>query len=869
MTPDPPDEALHFRGKTLTPESPRPLHIPEPANIPVLENQMDPVFNDTSTYDRSDAPQVSFPTLHTQDGWSAAPGGEGVGPGSSQDAGSLHGPQSGNPAMNDLSVSGDSYSSIPAGTAQASNMNAGISLPNAKPSHAPPVVPGSQGFATMGAIDNAGNPVGLSTFPGRLDEDSKGNHDTTATTAAGTEMESNSGAGATGVNFQTLLDNLSHRSATATTGAAPSLEEGSSLHQATQDESLQPSLSSAQDTQSLNHPRPPLHPSNQPPNYHDDSAYHLLPPAQNPAYATTASNQAHQSFPSMPSGGPPGAGSGVGALPPPPVASFQQNNSSSGAESQTSQEAPAQTAKKGRPDKPAARPGKGADDDSPWGPEVQKKYDEFLHDERVYVTEGLWDRFPVGSRLFVGNLPTERVTKRDMFHLFHKYGKLAQISIKQAYGFIQFLEAGACHAALQAEQGALVRGRKIHLEISKPQRSTRPGPAEPVRAPPPRRSRSPEFSRAGPARSSARAPGDRFDRPHEAARLPFSDFRDEPSSHRRRDDYRPPRSPSPRPFRRDGYRSRDRTPERLDRRDRRRSRSPPAPRDLLPRRAPRDVPEVQVLVLEEVDRNFTLHVENAFRNRGLRVDVLVLGPRITLGAAVQRQYVEGVLAVVRLSRPNQFSRKIPLQIFDRSAGPTNVRFSDYPELDPNLAAELMFHQAQAMQRGPAPASFAPNPAFGVPHLPPMPMPQPSMPQPAMPQPAMPALSNPPNIANLIGSMDGPSLQSLLSALQQRPNPQSQPGSAAQSPFSSPNPPPHADLASLLTNANRPPPVPPPPQQPFLHPPFAIHPQNPPMVSDPNLLSLLAKGLGGQPPHGQAPAGSNVQNIMNQLAKWKQ
>lgn len=48
-----------------------------------------------------------------------------------------------------------------------------------------------------------------------------------------------------------------------------------------------------------------------------------------------------------------------------------------------------------------------------------------------------------------------------MFHIFHKYGKLAQISIKQAYGFIQFLEAPACHAALQAEQGALVRGRKI------------------------------------------------------------------------------------------------------------------------------------------------------------------------------------------------------------------------------------------------------------------------------------------------------------------------------------------------------------------------------------------------------------------------
>ena len=95
----------------------------------------------------------------------------------------------------------------------------------------------------------------------------------------------------------------------------------------------------------------------------------------------------------------------------------------------------------------------------------------------------------------------------------------------------------------------------------------------------------------------------------------------------------------------------------------------------VPRRVARDVPEVQILVIEEVDRNFIFHVENSFRNRGLRVDVLVLGPRIPLNAAVQRQIVEGVLAVVRLSRPNQFSRKIPLQVFDRTGGPDKVRFN--------------------------------------------------------------------------------------------------------------------------------------------------------------------------------------------------
>jgi hypothetical protein len=45
----PPQEAQRF-GRSQTPESPRPVHIPEPANIPVLRNQMDPVFNDTATY---------------------------------------------------------------------------------------------------------------------------------------------------------------------------------------------------------------------------------------------------------------------------------------------------------------------------------------------------------------------------------------------------------------------------------------------------------------------------------------------------------------------------------------------------------------------------------------------------------------------------------------------------------------------------------------------------------------------------------------------------------------------------------------------------------------------------------------------------
>ena len=60
-----------------------------------------------------------------------------------------------------------------------------------------------------------------------------------------------------------------------------------------------------------------------------------------------------------------------------------------------------------------------------------------------------------------GNLPTEKVTKRDIFHRFYQHGTLAQISIKQAYGFVQFMDAESCRKAIDKEQGQMVRGRKM------------------------------------------------------------------------------------------------------------------------------------------------------------------------------------------------------------------------------------------------------------------------------------------------------------------------------------------------------------------------------------------------------------------------
>ncbi|KAL4888290.1 hypothetical protein BDV59DRAFT_196565 [Aspergillus ambiguus] len=888
MTPSPPDEALHFRGKTLTPESPRPLHIAEPANIPVLQNQMDPVFNDTSTYEKSDSiehPSRAFPNDHAveEDGHPRPI--EGTGP----SAWLNHPDQPPPPAQHHHQpTQGSSFSDSPPAD-HASNTNATMSSPAvpSAPSALPvttatltPVPhPDAQARSSLTALppsdlaSHITHPAPDATPPSSHAAHNPPNasavdHAGNRPDALGSVTDSTE----PGVDFQNLLDNLPPSTAAP---SAPAVADTASsadaaVPQATTDEALQSSIGLP--------PRPPpqekpsIHPNYQP---NDDiRSYHQLPPQSSnspPPYSAQQSNyQSNIGVPSLAAAGAPGtSSSGANALPPPPGPSFQQSMSADSPESSPGAQ------KSGRGDRASTRSGK--DEDTPWGPEVQKKYDEFLHDERVYVTEGLWDRFPPGSRLFVGNLPTERVTKRDLFHIFHKYGKLAQISIKQAYGFIQFLESAACKQALDVEQNAVVRGRKVR-KFQNPNGT--PGPVchrrnRPV--PPHRDARDlpnlVEVVLLGVAILESRAivTIDSMNQVASPSAISGTSLRigggtiiDRPLDPRHRvgsvdvmaiglgieplngTTAESDGDPVPR------------TQGTGDSVVQARGHGPSMPNQTCQSReeSPGMFQKCRFSSWKKwIGNNFVFYVENAFRSRGLRVDVLMLGPRIPLNAAVQRQIVEGVLAVVRLARPNQFSRKIPLQVFDRTGGPDNVRFNEYPDVDPNMAAEVVFHATQSLQRGGPPTPFPLNPAVGVPPLAPAPI----------PQAPLPPLANPPNLANLITSLDGSTLQSLLAALQQRPPtlPTAQPA------FPGPSTP-HsgADLASLLSAATRQP-VPSNPQQPLPPQSFPMPAPNAPAVSDPNLISLLAKGLGGQQPQSQTGVSPHVQNIMNQLGKWKQ
>ncbi|KAB8292974.1 hypothetical protein EYC80_007338 [Monilinia laxa] len=485
-------------------------------------------------------------------------------------------------------------------------------------------------------------------------------------------------------------------------------------------------------------------------------------------------------------------------------------------------------------------------DDRPWGPAVQKKYDEFLDRERTYVTEGLWERFPKGSRLFIGNLPSEKLTKRDLFHVFHKYGELAQISIKQAFGFVQFHDAVACYKALEMEQGKEVRGRKMHLEVSKAQKNTR---KEHNSGQSWRRSQSPERTRTS---TSGRSRNSQFE--SRGSNYNQNDRYRSQQQHgnqRTHDGYRPGRSPSPSR----GYRGRDehrstRNSASYDSRDRRRSRSPfsgaqrggyrdrsPSPRTReanedgtlqIPRREPSMVPDVQIILMAELDRGFVSWVEGELRGRGVKTEVMFLSPRLPLQAVVRRQILEGVIAVSQLDVRSQNASKIPLQVFDRSGGiNAAVRFDEYQDLEPKIAAELVVRAKSIAQR----PQYPPNPA------------------PVYQAPAVTAQPNP-NIAKIMGQLDNSTLQKLLGTLNSMPQQQNAPAVATNS---------AVDLVSLLGGLA--------PQQQAPQPTYQQ--PIPQAAADPygSYKNNVAYGQPAAQQNGQDA--QQVQAIMAQLARYRQ
>lgn len=419
MTSNLPPDAQYFRGETLTPESPAPLHIPEPSHIPVLQNQHDPIFNLMSTHITPSltssvqmGPEIASsqhgPSRGTQANAHAASSSNGM----LDQGGPLnrHEPDEGDRdyllAFDDEdSMEDENTDNLPNHSSSSAAQPSTSVVAHKSLSPNPPDVQLSsalnQSQEQVPAILPASPALqSQPTHNAAIDEDKESSDD------SDDQMQDG------GVNYQALLDNLTPSSATA-----PSAENITSITTAAP--STEPNIPkpSSADSPISTLPLPPGLPPRPPPqekpaihpNYttgEDIRSYHF-PHAPNPTNPNPTASQANNPIKPVQALNhplPPNASVGSNGLPPPPLATFQQH---------PSQTAPSPITPRSRPPDRESVALESNQDEAPWPSQLEELYNVFLNEEAVYVAEGVWDRFPPGSRLFVGTYMSAMVRELD------------------------------------------------------------------------------------------------------------------------------------------------------------------------------------------------------------------------------------------------------------------------------------------------------------------------------------------------------------------------------------------------------------------------------------------------------------------------
>jgi len=420
MTPDAPE----FRTKSATPLSPVPFHPPEPSNIPVLRNQIDPVFNMTSTHIEAAGPTTS-PVLTSALDQAADDGMTGD---NELDA-SFSDPYDDEDKMADDSTSkntmegaevDDDYAKTFDSDGEESSSRQDVSSENVDQKIQPPSV---QVSVLADDSPSLTNPASTSTIVPPDGRDNPSSHKPfppTATTTGDALVAVGSTTASLGIetlqshpqfnsyeavssgeiDIQQILDDITANAAlnaTNSTNATPT-----SANPSTQN--FSPTALGLPAHASLP-PRPqvaqnqPMHPAYPPQG--DIRKYHAGPPNFPPP--PTSSYRPLGTPASIVAAGAPGTSTDPrNVLPPPPSASFHPVSAGPPPTLSYPQQPDYRLSDKDLPATSVETPGPADDYEMSWTPAVQKLYDEFLADERMYVSEGLWDRFPAGSRLFIG-----------------------------------------------------------------------------------------------------------------------------------------------------------------------------------------------------------------------------------------------------------------------------------------------------------------------------------------------------------------------------------------------------------------------------------------------------------------------------------
>ncbi|XP_040888873.1 nuclear receptor coactivator 5 isoform X3 [Toxotes jaculatrix] len=162
-------------------------------------------------------------------------------------------------------------------------------------------------------------------------------------------------------------------------------------------------------------------------------------------------------------------------------------------------------------------------------------------------------------RIFVGNLPTSDMEKKDLEDLFSPYGKIVGVSMFRGFGFVQFERVEEAEAAKAAQKGRIYKGYKIDVNMAVERRQAKPQSQQspPRRAPygsygeskePRPRSRSPVYGRDGREPRDSRDGRDSGREPRPGGHSRDHDYRYRSSESRDKDLRGDPRDP---PYRED------------------------------------------------------------------------------------------------------------------------------------------------------------------------------------------------------------------------------------------------------------------------------------------------------------------------------
>ncbi|CAJ0628953.1 2135_t:CDS:2 [Entrophospora sp. SA101] len=243
---------------------------------------------------------------------------------------------------------------------------------------------------------------------------------------------------------------------------------------------------------------------------------------------------------------------------------------------------------------------------------------------------------PPGSRLFLGNLSTHSTSKRELYDIFSPYGEVFEISIKNSFGFIQYDNPESIKKAIEKENGRILHGLRLGKEYS------------PTRGHHNQTHNDWHYNKEDHERRHSRD-------------LYREEHHDQRASHRSK----PYRVPN-----RDYLERKQSCDNRSQSQDKTNDEFP------LPRRQGNQVPECQIIALEEVDRSYLWQVENAFREATISVHTLHLSRKLQIQAVVRQMIVEGVHAVVFLERALVINGKVNMQIFERQRSQDNVKYDE-------------------------------------------------------------------------------------------------------------------------------------------------------------------------------------------------